>query len=70
MAFPTIPTAGAGRVLVANQADTSATRTFPSLTGLTKSAGDLLIAIIYCTSQSLVCRLFSWGGGFTEFADR
>ena len=42
MAFPSIPTGG--RVLTTNQADTSGTRTFPSLSSLTKNSGDLLIA--------------------------
>lgn len=70
MAFPTIPTVAAGRVLTAVQADTSGTRTFPSLTGLTKNAGDLLIAIVIGYQSSAASGYFSgWGGGFTEFAD-
>lgn len=70
MAFPTIPTVAAGRVLEAPQSDTSATRTFPDLSGLTKNSGDLLIAIIVCYQSSLGSNIFSsWGGGFTEFLD-
>lgn len=71
MAFPTIPTAAAGRVLSTNQADTSGTRTFPSLSSLTKNAGDLLIAIIvaYQNGGSADANFSSWGGGFTEFYD-
>lgn len=72
MAFPTIPTTGAGRVLSTAQANTTATRTFPSLTGLTKNAGDLLIAIAvaYQTSTGTDAAFSSWGGSFTESADR
>lgn len=70
MTFPTIPTVGAGRVLFANQADTSQTRTFPSLSSLTKSAGDLLIAIIVTYQSSTNPQFSSWGGGFTEFSDQ
>lgn len=70
MAFPTIPTVAAGRVLFTNQADTSGTRTFPSLTGLTKNAGDLLIAIIVTYQSSTNPQFSSWGGGFTEFSDQ
>ena len=71
MTFPTIPTAAAGRVLTANQADTTATRTFPNLSSLTKSSGDLLVAIIvaYQTSTGTNAAFSSWGGGFTEFHD-
>lgn len=70
MTFPTIPTGG--RVLTAVQADLSSTRTFPSLTSLTKSPGDLLIAIItnYTSGGVSGGHTFdSWGGGFTEFYD-
>lgn len=72
MAFPTIPTSGAGRVLSTAQANTTATRTFPSLTGLTKNSGDLLIAIAvaYQTSTGTNAAFSSWGGSFTETADR
>jgi hypothetical protein len=71
VAFPTIPTVAAGRVLTVNQLNTTATRTFPSLTGLTKNAGDLLIAIVvgYNTSTGTNAAFSGWTGGFTEFHD-
>ena len=70
MPFPTIPTAGAGRVLTTNQTGTSQTRTFPDLGSLTKNAGDLLIAVIVAYQSSTTNAQFSsWGGGFTEFHD-
>lgn len=71
MTFPTVPTFAATRITSANQADTTATRTFPSLTGLTKNAGDLLIAIIavYESSASAGAVFSGWTGSFTEFAD-
>jgi hypothetical protein len=71
MAFPTIPTTAAGRVLSNTQANTSGTRTFPSLSGLTKNSGDLLIAIcvVYQSSAGAGAVFSSWGGGFTEFLD-
>ena len=70
MGFPTIPTVGAGRVLTALEADTTATRTFPSLSSLTKNSGDLLIAIIIAYQSSTTDAQFSgWGGGFTEIHD-
>lgn len=70
MAFPTIPTVAAGRVITGVQADTTATRTFPSLTGLTKNSGDLLVAVIVCYQSSLTSAIFSsWGAGFTELKD-
>lgn len=71
MAFPTIPTTGAGRVLTATQADTSATRTFPSLSGLTKNSGDLLLAIITASPSDAEsgAKFSSWGASFTEFFD-
>lgn len=70
MAFPTIPTVAAGRVLTVNQADTSGTRTFPNLSSLTKDSGDLLVAIIVCYQSSLTSAIFSsWGAGFTELKD-
>lgn len=70
MAFPTIPTGG--RVITGNQANTTATRTFPNLNTLTKNAGDLLIAIIgaYQSSTGTDAAFSGWTGGFTEFADR
>ena len=70
MAFPTIPTVAAGRVLFANQADAVGTRTFPSLTGLTKNAGDLLIAIAVTYQSTTNPQFSTWGGGFTEFSDQ
>jgi hypothetical protein len=72
MAFPTIPTSGASRILSVAQANATSPRTFPSLTGLTKNSGDLLIAIAvaYQTSTGTDAAFSSWGGGFTEFADR
>lgn len=70
MTFPTIPTVAASRVLFANQADTSGTRTFPSLTGLTNNSGDLLIAIITTYQSTTNPQFTTWGGGFTEFSDQ
>jgi hypothetical protein len=70
VAFPTIPTVAASRVLVANQLDTSSTRTFPSLSSLTKNSGDLLIAIVVCYQSSTTSNIFSsWGASFNEFHD-
>jgi len=76
MAFPTIPTAGAGRVLFTNQANATSPRTFPNLSSLTKNSGDLLIALI-CAYQSSSGAgapggtvFSSWGGSFTEFCDQ
>jgi hypothetical protein len=71
VAFPTIPTAAAGRVLSNVQANTTATRTFPSLTGLTKNSGDLLIAIVvaYQTSTGTNAAFSGWTAGWTEFHD-
>lgn len=71
MAFPTIPTVGAGRVLTAIQANTTAARTFPSLSSLTKNAGDVLIAIVagYQTTAASGSAWGTWGASFTEFAD-
>lgn len=71
MAFPTIPTVADGRVVTGVQANTTNPRTFPSLTGLTKDSGDLLIAIVigYRSSSGANAIYSSWGGGFTEFFD-
>ncbi len=71
MAFPTIPTVAGGRVLTANQADTAGTRTFPDLSGLTKNAGDLLIAIcvVYQSSAAAGAVFSGWSAGWTEFLD-
>jgi len=67
MAFPTIPTVGAGRVITGVQANTTATRTFPSLTGLTKNAGDMLLAIVvaYQTSTGTNAAFSGWTGPFS-----
>lgn len=70
MAFPTIPTVAAGRVMHTNQTDTSQTRTFPNLGGLTKDAGDLLIAIIATYQSTTNPQFSSWGGSFTEISDQ
>lgn len=69
MAFPTIPTGS--RVLFTNQADASGTRTFPSLSSLTKNAGDLLVAICvgYQSAGTSGAVFSSWGASFTERAD-
>lgn len=67
MAFPVIPTGG--RVLTGVQTGTSGTRTFPSLTGLTKNSGDLLVAICICYQSSVTPAFSAWGAGFTEFVD-
>ena len=70
MAFPTIPTVAGGRVITGVQTGTSSTRTFPSLSGLTKDSGDLLIAIVWGYQSSLTSAIFSsWGAGFTEIRD-
>lgn len=71
MTFPTIPTVAASRLLVAVQANTTATRTFPSLTGLTKNAGDRIIAIViaYQTSTGTNAAFSGWTGSFSEIHD-
>ena len=71
MTFPAIPLAADGRVLTNVQANTTATRTFPSLTGLTKNSGDLLIAICvaYQTSTGTNAAFSGWTGSFNEFHD-
>ena len=71
MAFPDIPTAAGSRVLTAVQANTTAARTFPNLSSLTKNAGDLLLAIcaVYQSSAAAGSVFSSWGGSFTEFVD-
>lgn len=55
---------------MANQADTSGTRTFPSLSSLTKNAGDRLIAAIVTYQSSTNPQFSSWGGGFSEISDQ
>jgi hypothetical protein len=68
MAFPTIPTGT--RVVTGLDTVGGATKTFPSLTGLTKNPGDLLIAIcMNYDANSTNAEFSSWGAGFTEFAD-
>lgn len=69
MAFPDIPTVGAGRVLTGVQANATSPRTFPNLSSLTKNAGDLLLAIIAVYQSSTVPCFSSWGGSFTELED-
>lgn len=68
MGFPTIPTVAAGRVLFANQADTTATRTFPAFSGLTYSDGDLLLAIVTTYQSTTNPQFSSWSNGFTELS--
>lgn len=70
MAFPTIPTVAAGRVLSVVATSPAGTHTSPNLTSLTKNAGDLLIAIVVIYDGNSTNAEFSaWGGGFTEFSD-
>ena len=70
MAFPTTPTVAGGQILFVNQANATATRTFPDLTGLTKNSGDLLIAIVVGYQSSAASGYFSgWTAGWTEFGD-
>lgn len=76
MAFPTIPTVAASRVLTANISGAGTARTFPDLNGLTKNSGDLLIAIIVAYQSSSGSGapggtvFSSWGASFTEFCDQ
>lgn len=68
MAFPAIPTGG--RILTTVQANTTAARTFPDLSSLTKNAGDLLIAIVVAYQSSAASGYWgTWGASFTEFLD-
>jgi hypothetical protein len=68
MAFPTIPTTGAGRILTAVQANGTSPRTFPDLSSLTKNSGDLLLALIYGYQSTSASPGFgTWGGGFGDF---
>ncbi len=68
MAFPTIPTAG--RVVTAAQADATNPRGI-SITGLTKNAGDLLIAVFvgYQSGGTNGACWSGWPAGWTEFLD-
>ncbi len=71
MAFPTIPTVAAGRILFTLNTAGGATKTFPDLSSLTKVAGDLLIAIcIEYDGNSTNAEFSGWGGSFLEFADQ
>lgn len=71
MAFPTIPTVAAGRVLWQLATNPAGTHTSPSLSSLTKNAGDLLVAIIIIyDGNSTNAEFSSWGGSFTEFVDQ
>ena len=68
MAFPSIPTGG--RVVTGVDTVGGATKTFPSLTGLTKNAGDLLIAIcLEYDGNSTNAEFSGWGASFLEFGD-
>ena len=70
MAFPTIPTVAAPRIVGSFTTTGTGTKTFPNLSLLIKNAGDLLIAIIVQYDGNSTNAEFSgWGGGFTEFAD-
>lgn len=70
MTFPTIPTTGANTLLTDNEPAATTTHTFPSLTTLAQSSGDLMIAIIYTyAGNSTDAEFSSWGGSFTEFVD-
>jgi hypothetical protein len=66
MTFPTIPTGG--RVLFANQANTTATRTFPAFSGLTYNDGDLLLAVVTTYQSTTNPQFSSWSNGFTELS--
>jgi hypothetical protein len=71
VAFPTIPTSAAGRIVSAANTNPAGTHTFPNLNTLTKAAGDLLIAIVIIyDGNSTNAEFSSWGGGFTEFVDQ
>lgn len=70
MAFPTIPTVAANRILFQLATAPAGTHTSPSLTSLTKDLNDLLIAIaIIYDGNSTNAEFSNWGGGFTEFGD-
>lgn len=71
MAFPTIPTVAAGRILFTLNTAGGATKTFPNLSSLTKNAGDLLLAIcVEYDGHSTDAEFSAWGGGFSETGDR
>lgn len=69
MTFPPIPTGG--RILTGVQADTTATRTFPALSGLEKNSGDLLLAVVLAYQSSATANAVwsGWTAGWAEFAD-
>lgn len=68
MAFPAIPTGS--QILATLNTTGGATKTFPNLSSLTKSSGDLLLAIIVeYDGNSTNAEFSSWGGSFTEVAD-
>ena len=74
MAFPTVPTQAGGRIAFVNQLNTTATLTGPNLNTLTKSPGDLLIAIAgeYQSNAGTNAAYTGWAGGgltWTEIAD-
>ena len=66
--FPDIPTVADGRILKGVQADSSSTRTFPDLSGLTKFPNDLLIAICYVYQSSTTPIFSGWSTGWTQIA--
>jgi hypothetical protein len=71
MAFPTVPTSAAGRILSSANTSPAGTHTFPNLSSLTKNAGDLLVAIIcQYDGNSTNAEYSAWGGSFTEFVDQ
>ncbi len=71
MAFPTIPTSAAGRIVSSANLSPAGTHTFPNLNTLTSPAGDLIIAIVIMYDGNTTNAEFSsWGGGFTEFVDQ
>jgi hypothetical protein len=69
--FPTIPTVAANRVVAGVQANTTATRSFPSIAGMDRTAGNLLIAICiaYQTSTGTDAAFSNWSAGWNEFHD-
>ena len=71
MAFPTIPTAAGNRILFTNAVGAAATRTFPAMSGLTKNAGDLLIAVVaaYQSNTGANAVWSGWSDSFLEFGD-
>ena len=70
MAFPAIPSSGT-TLLFTTAAAAATARTFPNLSSLTKSSGDLLIAIAvaYQSSASAGSVWSGWPVGWTELSD-